>query len=234
MKVWRIARGMSLLHGINGLLAAVVIVVALVHAPAAVRLTALVGSVWLASILLSPLLAGWLEPRVHGEQPGNLASLQAAAQTLVRQRKQLGLWAAAWLLAHAGMSIMIYFGGFSGFVSQLGRQPVTILEVTSLGILLVLAATSNNWSRQHLPGWRYIHLSIWAIPGMVLASSIMAARDTLGQLPLLTLAPILFAACLVAGIVGFIMKRRRQFTDWLRVAFLLAGCLAAYIVWNAA
>lgn len=208
------------IHAINVALAIVVGAVAVVHVRASIRLTALVGSVCLVVLLAAPLITA-----LSGRGGGGV-------QRLLAYRKQLGLWAAAWLTAHAVLSINVYFDGFGHFAQMLGRQPVAMLEVASLGILLALAATSTAWSRNHLPGWKYIHLAVWAIPGMALAASVLAAQDTLGQLPLLGIAPALFALCIAGGIVVLVRNRQRQATDWIRLGFMVAGCVAAATVWS--
>lgn len=218
----------SYLYISNLALVLLVGVVAIVHAPAAIRLTALIGSILLAAILLLPII----NKREVASADGRLLRLRAGLDTVLRQRKQLGLWSVAWLATHAVLSVIVYFDGPQQFVRLVRQQPVTLLEISSLAILLLMAATSNNWSRLHLPGWKYIHMLVWSIPGMALVSSLLAARDTLGQLPLLGIAPVLFGLCVIAGIGAFIVNRRRQRDDWLRLGFLLAGCVAASLVWR--
>ncbi len=216
-------------HVLNGVLVVAVAIVAAVHVRASIRLTALVGSVWLAMVFLVPIISRWA-----GVMEKNGLAVRGWLEATMTMRKQLGLWAATWLTAHAVLSVFVYFEGVGQFVRLVGEQPVTMLELASLSILLLMAMTSNNWSRLHLPGWKYVHLLVWAIPGMALVSSVLAARDTLDQLPLLGIAPLLFGLCVVGGLVAFAMKHRRQRDDWLRLGFLLAGCAAALVVWTAA
>ena len=203
-------------HLLNILLVAVVGFVMYIDLPAAVRLTALIGVIWLTVLLVGP--------RFFAGKWGKLWPLLAAF--VIQQRKHLGLWVAGWLTAHATLAISAYFDSPQELIAQIGERPIIILEMLSLGILILLALLSNNWSRQHIKYWKQIQASVWAIPVMTLISSLVAAHTFLDQLPLLMIAPLLLAACIIVGLFMFI-RSAKQPPDWLRFGYMLAGGILA-------
>jgi len=211
--------GTRALHGLNAIFAIVVCCVAFVDEHAAIRLTALVGVVWLAALLVIPRLnpVQWF------------AHWRYLIDAVNKNRKYLGLWAAAWLTAHGGLAVWIYFESPAGLFAEIDRRPIIALELASLGILLLLALLSNKWSIQHIRHWKHIQLAVWAIPAMALVSSFVAAQDFLGQPPLLFIATILLSLCIVAGMTALFSKQK-QSSDWLRLGFVTAGAVAALAV----
>ena len=202
-------------HILNLLLVAAVGFVTYIDLHAAVRLSALVGVVWLAVLLIGPRFAGkWGKP------------WPLLAAFVIQQRKYVGLWTAGWLVAHATLAISAYFDGPQDLVTQIGERPIIILEMFSLGILILLALLSNNWSRQHIKYWKQIQASVWAIPAMTLISSLVAARTFLDQLPLLMIAPMLLAACVIVGLFMFV-RSSKQPPDWLRFGYMITGGILA-------
>jgi DMSO/TMAO reductase YedYZ heme-binding membrane subunit len=211
--------GTRAFHGLNAIFAIIVCCVAFVDEHAAIRLTALVGVVWLTALLAIP----------------RLTSVQLFARwrylidAVNKNRKYLGLWAAVWLTAHGGLAVWVYFESPAGLFAEVDRRPIIVLEIASLGILLLLALLSNKWSIQHIRHWKHIQLAVWAIPAMAVASSFVAAQDFLGQPPLLFIATILLVLCLVVG-MATLFSKQKQPADWVRLGFLVAGTAAALAV----
>ena len=204
---------------LNGVLAMIVAIAAWVNIHSAVQLTALIGVVWLAVLLVAPRLigVGWLQ------------RWQVPLGQLLQMRKYLGLWSAAWLSAHATLAFLIYFGNFEQFFTSIQSRPTLILKMAGLGIMLLLVLMSNTWSMTHIPGWKRIQMMVWMVPGMALPSSWLAAETFLGQTPLLLIAPVAFIACIVAGFTTRFFTKRTS-TDWWRLGFLSFGILIALFV----
>jgi DMSO/TMAO reductase YedYZ heme-binding membrane subunit len=213
---WSSAR---IFHTINGIFAVIVLGAALLDTHSAVRLTALVGVVWLAALLIVPRL----------DKLNIFSRWQSLVNTVNANRKYLGLWAAAWLAAHGALAVWIYFDTLAGLIAGIEQRPIIILELVSLGILILLALLSNKWSFQRIRYWKYIQMAVWAVPGMAIVSSFFAAQDFLGQPPLLFIATILLGLCIAAGAATVFVKHKQP-ADWLRLGFLAAGMVAALAV----
>ena len=83
--------------------------------------------------------------------------------SLVRFRRQIGLWA----FAYAAMHFLIYLGLLAGFtmatvVEDLARRPYITVGFTALMALLPLAVTSTRgWQRRLRQRWKALHRLVY-------------------------------------------------------------------------
>lgn len=134
---------------------------------------------------------------------------------LIRLRKPLGLYAAL----YAGLHFLIFaawdYGLNPGLIwEEIRQKPFILLGLGALLILLVLAATSNRFSRKKLrAGWRWLQRAVYLAAVLAIAHYLLAVKGDLLSLQGDYTRPLIAAGVLLVLFllrVPFIQQRLQR------------------------
>lgn len=102
--------------------------------------------------------------------------------SLVLWRRPLGLWAAAWMLAHASMFAIIYVElDFGKFLEEVIERPYTSVGFIALLLMAPLAVTSTRAMMRRLGrNWKKLHRLVYFAAALATLHIIWQIREEWG------------------------------------------------------
>ncbi len=187
--------------------------------PTTIQLTGLIGTVWLATLLIAPRLLRMIAlRRWHND------FLQIA-----KQSKWMGIWTALWLWLHGLLVLFVYLDSSNVMaIITNALQRETVLGTLSLFILFLLVVISNSWSYQHIKAWKHLNMLIWLVVPFGFTYAIVASLRFTGEWPMLAVL-VLFSLMALAGLSAQFRKDADYFAR-LRSALIVGGGIVSLLV----
>lgn len=188
------------------------------------QLAALVGTVWLAVLLIAPkLLKMAMLKRWHDD-----------LLMIARNSKWMGIWTALWFALHACIMATSYLdtSSVAALVNGLLQREI-ILGVLVLLIFALLMAISNKWSYQHVKWWKHLNMLVWLVVPLGFGHALLASMRYTDNLPMAAVL-VLFPLMAFVGMLAKFRKDRDYFASmrfWLLVGGALFVVLVANLYW---
>ncbi|SRR6266496_3274380 len=209
-------REVSLIQGMNLVLAVLVVILYAVDHVSGVHMAALVATTVFATTLIPARLLGltWLKP------------MEVQLLQVARNGKWLGIWTCVWFVLYTALALPVYYGIVFDPIQLIQRE--TVLLSLSLVIFVGLLTISNKWSYEHVKWWKQINMFIWlTVP--FLFTHLLLVGNIWNEVGPFWVPYVLFGLVVLAGVSGIFRAKRDYFAFW-RLWIFVGGSLVAALV----